>query len=53
MKPPTEDAQGLYRELINDKATWVDAVFWMVMGSVLSGGAQALIELAIQQWVGE
>ena len=53
MKPPPDDAKTLYRELTNDKATWVDAVFWMVMGSVLSGGAQALIELAIKRVAGE
>ena len=53
VKPPTEDVQTLYRELTNDKATWIDAVFWMVIGSVFSGGAQALIELAIKHWAGE
>ena len=53
VKPPSDEAKGLYRELTNDKATWVDAVFWMVIGSVFSGGAQALIELAIKHWAGE
>jgi hypothetical protein len=47
------EGRTLYQDITDDKATWVDAVFWMVMGSVLSGGAQALIELAIKQWAGE
>lgn len=53
MKKPPDDAKTLYRELTNDRATWVDAVFWMVIGSVFSGGAQALIELAIKHLAGE
>jgi hypothetical protein len=47
------EGRTLYKDLTDDKATWVDAVFWMVIGSVLSGGAQALIELAIRRWAGE
>jgi hypothetical protein len=48
-----QEGRTLYKDLTDDKATWVDAVFWMVIGSVLSGGAQALIELAIRRWAGE
>jgi hypothetical protein len=53
VKKLSPEGRTLYKDLTDDKATWVDAVFWMVIGSVFSGGAQALIELAIKHWAGE
>lgn len=29
-------AKTLYEELTNDQATWVDAVFWMVLGALVA-----------------
>ena len=43
--PTVERAQTLYAELTNDKATWVDAVFWMVLGAVLAEGAHWLVRM--------
>ena len=43
-------AYQLYAELSNDKATWTDAAFWMVMGSLVGAGAQVAIERVIA-WV--
>ena len=50
MKPPRDDAKTLYQEVTDDNATWIDAVFWMVIGSVLSGVVQAGIQLAIERY---
>ena len=50
MKPQTPEAKTLYQEITNDRATWVDAVFWMVIGSVVGGIVQALTQSAIEGW---
>ena len=50
MKAPRQDAKTLYQEVTDDNATWIDAVFWMVIGSVLSGVVQAGIQLAIERY---
>ena len=41
----SERAQTLYAELTNDQATWVDAVFWLVLGAVLAEGAHWLVRM--------
>ena len=37
-------AAQLYAELSNDKATWTDAAFWMVMGAFVGAGFQVALE---------
>lgn len=45
MKP--SEAKTLFEEVTNDRATWVDAVFWMVIGSVIGGIVQAITQSAV------
>lgn len=40
-------AVRLYAELTNQQADWIDVVFWMVIGAVLSALAQIAIERVI------
>lgn len=42
-------AYQLYAELSNDKASWTDAVFWLVAGSVVGAGVQVAIEWGMKE----
>ena len=34
MKAPSQDTKSLYQEVVNDDATWVDALFWYALGVI-------------------
>ena len=34
MKHPNPEARTLYQEVMDDNATWVDALFWYALGVI-------------------
>ena len=43
-------AYQLYAELSNEKASWIDATFWIVVGATLSAGLEVLLEQLLGRW---
>ena len=42
---------ALYDELRNDRASWTDAIFWMILGGFTGAVCERLFNVVIQ-WVG-